>query len=244
MRQSIIILAILIPLVCGADPFDSGNNDAQTDLPNTWPETQTFYYLVSDSILIPVNGKILFAGGNNSIYEISSTQLGVEIGGSWRCYFTSTGIVMSGGGTLRTAGSRPVPSFAVDNGDLNTGLSPAGDDSLGFVAGGVEGARVAEGGSGNNGILFSVYGDLAIDSSGVFTGNDNIRGSDSFDALAIADTILNANFDATDVFDLQFTGAVGDSIKTLFATAKEDTLIVNRAADGDAGQTYTWRMIK
>ncbi len=127
--------------------------------------------------------------------------------------------------------------------DINTGIGGVEDDTLSLIAGGVEGIRVAEG-SGANSIIVSVNGDFTISSNGALIGNSNIRGSDSFDGTAVADTILNDTFNSTDYFFVQLTGAVGDSIKTLFITAKEDTLIVNREADGDANQTYNWFKIE
>ncbi|MBC8277581.1 MAG: hypothetical protein H8E46_05070 [FCB group bacterium] len=239
MKNTIIIL-FLLPVIAFSQPFDTG---VRTDIENSWTADQTFVYVLADSMLIPLSGKILFGDGDSYIYEMSDDQIGFATAGGWRWYTNASGIVMSGGGALRLAGSATSPSYAARNSDINTGVGWAGADSLSLIAGGVEGVRIAEG-AGNNSSMVSLYGDVEIDSSGNFTGNANIRGSDSFDALAIADTILNADFAAADMFYLQFTGAPGDSINTLFADCREDTLIVRRVTDGDANQAYNWLRIK
>lgn len=241
--KNVFIILFSLPVIVFSQPFDTG---VRTNVENSWQAEQTFTYILADSVLIPVSGRILLGDADTYFYEISDDRIGVRLADDTVWEFSSTvlGRSVTGRPALLNEGSSAFnPNITPNAGDPDIGLGTAGADLLSIIAGGVEAIRAAEG-AGNNNVRCSIYGDVMIDSSGSLSGNANIRGSDSFAGIVIADTILNDDFAAADMFYLQFTGAPGDSIKTLFADGREDTLIVNRAADGDADQSYNWWRIK
>ena len=199
--------------------------------------------ITADTVRIAANGEIMFGDGDTGITEEGDDIIHLwadGLRGGWtNLYFYS---LTNDGFRMRWAAGTSTSPVYTFRGNTDIGMT-AITDSLYLISGGVTGMTIAEG-AGNNSILVTVNGDFAIGSSGSFTGNSNIRGSDSFDGTCETDTIFNDNFDITDVFNLQLTGMPGDSIKVLFADATEDTLIVRRCAGGDAGQTYSWRMMK
>jgi len=240
MKNAIMIL-FLLPVIAFSQPFDTG---VRTDIENSWTAGQTFVCLLADSMLIPISGTILFGDAETELYEATDDRLVIKNAGTDQWQISSTLL-----GSNALSGQSPAfrnsvatstnPTVVPDRNDYDTGGGSAGADQYSLIAGGVEGMRIAEG-AGNNSVTVSLYGDVVIDSSGSFSGNPNIRGSDGFDGTVITDTILNDDFTTGDMFYLQFTGAPGDSIKPMFADCREDTVIVRRAIDGDADQPYNW----
>ena len=247
--KKFLLLSIILPALVFAQPFDTG---VRTDKENDWTADQTFGNVtVGGRIVVPSGSSgapsLALGDGNSGFYESGDNEVNLSLNAvskyRWRLGEFSG---INGAGyfwILNSAASATAPIYTF-NGDLNTGIGRASPDSLSLIAGGVEAARAAEG-AGNNSIIFTVNGDFVIGSSGNITGNTNIRGSDSFDALAIADTILNDDFAAGDNYQLTLTFLASmDSVQVLWAEGVEDTLIVHRLADGDADQTYNWWRIK
>lgn len=178
-------------------------------------------------------GKFTYKMGGSSIWQMSTTYMGSYASG----YPTM----------MRETPSTTNPIF-VTEGNRDCGLfvmATAGGDSAGITVGDKMGLLVEErtGQGYVNDVLAKAAGDL--ETVGKFRGSAVNSGSDSFDGLAVADTItLGASVGAgltDDLIFAQYTGAVGDSIKVPFVNILSDTTFsVNRQADGDAGQTYNW----
>lgn len=218
--KNVMIILFLLPVMVFSQPFDTG---VRTDIENSWTADQTFITVNLDTISI--NGPRIYSDGANYFMFTADLQ-------------SSSG----GGYYLNNSSAVSFPVLSTGN-DKNSGVHLPGSDEGGFSIGGIYALQIIEG-AGNNGITTCFHGDVKIDSSGSISGNTNVRGTDSFDGISAADSILNNDFTSGDIFFIQFTGAPGDSIKIPFADCREDTLIVRRSNDGDANQAYNWWRLK
>lgn len=193
--------------------------------------------------------------GNNGFFD--DGNLVFVYNGTPKITFGTSGITSgTNAGTQLLVATTATPSTTVPvftrAGDTNTGFSPSpGDgnaDSCYVIAGGVAVANFYEatgqGWTGNVKAQFN--GDVGI--TGHLNGSSSICGSDAFSGTATADTItIGASLGAgltNDIIIPALTGAVGDSVKVLFVNILSDTTFsVNRQADGDAGQTWSWQRI-